>query len=55
MDIGGILPLKTDFPPIMPILVRIDGDRVLVGTHDGLAVYENGKWQTYTTKDGSSS
>jgi ligand-binding sensor domain-containing protein len=25
-----------------------------VGTHDGLAVYENGKWQTYTTKDGLS-
>jgi hypothetical protein len=32
--------------------VRIDGERVLVGTHEGLAVYENGKWQTYTTKDG---
>ncbi len=32
--------------------VRIDGDRVLAGTHDGLAVYENGKWRTYTTKDG---
>lgn len=32
--------------------VRIDGDRVLVGTHHGLAVYENGKWRTYTTEDG---
>ena len=32
--------------------VRIDGNRVLVGTHDGLAVYQNGKWRTYTTKDG---
>ena len=32
--------------------VRIDGKRVLVGTHDGLAVYENGKWKSYTTKDG---
>ena len=32
--------------------VRIDGERVLVGTHKGLAVYENGKWKTYTTKDG---
>jgi hypothetical protein len=32
--------------------VRIDGDRVLVGTHDGLAVYEKGKWSTYTIKDG---
>lgn len=32
--------------------VRVDGDRVLVGTHEGLAVYEDGKWSTYTTKDG---
>jgi len=32
--------------------VRIDGDRVLVGTHDGLSVYQNGKWRTYTTDDG---
>lgn len=32
--------------------VRIDGNRVLVGTHDGLAVYENEKWRTYTTEDG---
>lgn len=32
--------------------VRIDGDRVLAGTHDGLAVYENGKWEVYDTTDG---
>lgn len=32
--------------------VRIDGDRVLVGTHHGLSVYENGNWRTYTTEDG---
>lgn len=32
--------------------VRIDGDRVLVGTHEGLAVYEQGKWTTLTTEDG---
>ncbi len=32
--------------------VSIDGNRVLVGTHDGLAVYENEKWRTYTTEDG---
>ena len=32
--------------------VRIDGDRVLVGTHDGLSVFENGKWKTYTKEDG---
>ncbi len=24
----------------------------MVGTHEGLAVYENGKWRTYTTEDG---
>ena len=32
--------------------VKIDGERVLVGTHEGLAVYEKGKWRTYSTKDG---
>lgn len=32
--------------------VKIDGDRVLVGTHKGLAVFEKGIWKTYTTKDG---
>ena len=32
--------------------VRIDGERVLVGTHKGLAVFEQGKWSTYTTEDG---
>lgn len=32
--------------------VRIDDDRVLVGTSGGLAVYENGKWKSYTVADG---
>ena len=32
--------------------VKIDGERTLVGTHKGLAVYERGQWKTYTTKDG---
>lgn len=32
--------------------VRIDGKRVLAGTHDGLAVYDKGKWTTYTKEDG---
>jgi ligand-binding sensor domain-containing protein len=32
--------------------VRIDGERVLVGTHKGLAVFEKGSWKTYTTADG---
>jgi ligand-binding sensor domain-containing protein len=43
---------KDGLPSDHAYTVRIDGDRVLVGTHDGLAVYENGKWRTYTTKDG---
>ncbi len=43
---------KDGLPSDKAYTVRIDGDRVLVGTHDGLAVYENDKWRTYTTKDG---
>lgn len=43
---------KDGLPSDKAYAVRIDGNRVLVGTHDGLAVYENGKWKTYTTKDG---
>jgi ligand-binding sensor domain-containing protein len=44
--------MKDGLPSDHAYCVRIDGDRVLVGTHDGLAVYENGKWKAYTTKDG---
>jgi ligand-binding sensor domain-containing protein len=43
---------KEGLPSDHAYTVRIDDDRVLVGTHDGLAVYENRKWRTYTTKDG---
>ena len=43
---------KDGLPGDKAYCVRIDGERVLVGTHEGLAVYENGKWRTYTTKDG---
>ncbi len=32
--------------------VLVDGDRVWAGTDNGLAVYENGSWKTYTTADG---
>jgi len=32
--------------------VLVDGERVWAGTEDGLAVYENGAWKTYTTADG---
>ena len=43
---------KNGLPGDKAYCVRIDGERVLVGTHEGLAVYESGKWKTYTTKDG---
>ena len=46
---------KDGLPSDHVYCVRIDGKRVLAGTHDGLAVYENGKWKTYTTKDGLAS
>ena len=32
--------------------VLVDGDRIWAGTDNGLGLYENGKWKTYTTKDG---
>jgi hypothetical protein len=32
--------------------VLVDGNRIWAGTENGLAVYENGKWKTYTTADG---
>jgi hypothetical protein len=43
---------KDGLPSDKAYCVRIDGDRVLVGTHEGLAVYEKGKWKTYTKKEG---
>lgn len=43
---------KDGLPNDHAYCVRIDGKRVLVGTHEGMAVYEDGKWTTYTTKDG---
>ena len=36
----------------MCIAVLVDGDRIWAGTENGLAVYENHTWKTYTTKDG---
>ena len=43
---------KDGLPADKAFCVRIDGERVLVGTSAGLAVYEDGKWHTYTTEDG---
>jgi ligand-binding sensor domain-containing protein len=43
---------KNGLPDDKAYCVRIDGDRVLVGTKAGLAVYENNQWRTYTVEDG---
>jgi ligand-binding sensor domain-containing protein len=43
---------KDGLPANKTYCVKIDGNRVLAGTHEGLAVYENGQWKTYTTEDG---
>lgn len=43
---------KDGLPSDKVYSVKIDGNRVLAGTHHGLAVYEEGKWTTYSTKDG---
>jgi len=32
--------------------VLVDGDRIWVGTNNGLGLFENGKWKAFTTKDG---
>ena len=32
--------------------VLVDGDRIWAGTENGLAVYENRRWKTYTTREG---
>ncbi len=44
--------IKDGLPSDHTYAVRMIGDSVLVGTHDGLCVYSKGKWHTYTTKDG---
>lgn len=43
---------KDGLPADKAYCVRIDGDRVLVGTSAGLVVYENDEWRTYTVEDG---
>jgi len=43
---------KDGLPSDKVYSVKIDGDRVLAGTHHGLVIYENGKWKTYTKEDG---
>jgi ligand-binding sensor domain-containing protein len=43
---------KDGLPSDKVFCVRIDGDRVWVGTNNGLALLENGKWKIYTVDDG---
>jgi len=43
---------KNGLPADKAYCIRIDGERVLVGTSAGLAVYENDEWKTYTVEDG---
>ena len=43
---------KDGLPADKAYCVRHDGDRILVGTSAGLAVYEKNEWQTYTVEDG---
>jgi ligand-binding sensor domain-containing protein len=39
-------------PSDKAMAVRVDGDRVWVGTDHGLAVYEEGRWRSYGIEDG---
>jgi ligand-binding sensor domain-containing protein len=43
---------KNGLPADKAYCVRIDGDKVWVGTSAGLALFEDGKWKTYTVEDG---
>ncbi|MBN2349159.1 MAG: hypothetical protein JXJ22_09995 [Bacteroidales bacterium] len=43
---------KNGLPADKAYCVRIDGNRVWVGTSAGLALFENGTWKTYTVDDG---
>src|SRR5512141_2142754 len=44
--------MKDGLPDNKVFNVKVDGNRVWAGTENGLAVFENGKWKTYGTKDG---
>jgi len=43
---------KDGFPANKIYCVRVDGDRVWVGTSHGLVLLEDGKWRTFTVEDG---
>jgi ligand-binding sensor domain-containing protein len=43
---------KNGLPSDKAFCIRVDGDRIWVGTDAGLAVLEDDKWRTYTVDDG---
>jgi ligand-binding sensor domain-containing protein len=44
--------VKDGLPNDHIFTIEVDGDRVWVGTEDGLALYENKKWHKWQMKDG---
>lgn len=51
-DNWQIFTTKDGLPSDKAFCVRVDGDRVWVGTKAGLALYENDTWKTFTEEDG---
>lgn len=45
---------KDGLPSDKIFSLHADGDRVWIGTYEGLALYDNGKFRTYTVEDGLS-
>ncbi len=43
---------KDGLPADKVYCVRVDGNRTWVGTSNGLALYENEEWRTFSTEDG---
>lgn len=44
--------VRDGLPSNKAFAVRVDGDRVWVGTTRGLALYEEGRWRRFGTRDG---
>ena len=49
-----IFTKKDGLPSDKANCAKIDGDRVLIGTDKGLAIYQDNKWTVLTTEDGLS-
>ena len=44
--------MENGLPDNRVYAVAVDGDKVWAGTDNGLALYENAKWRSFTVKDG---